>query len=234
MEVQDQLRAQGEGWLSGRDVLRFEHLELLPKQKEFVNAKDRYVLFGGGMAAGKTTAFIVKLILLSLWFPKNLILLGRKSRQDVERTTLRDFFDICPAGIYEHRVGPGIIEFYNGSQVLMFGLDALQSGSGQDIKKAQQQIKSLNLGAVFIDQLEEIEESVFEALRHRLRRAVGFQQMNFTCNPANFWAFDYFVADPKENTRYIETSMLDNKGHLPESFIQDQLSMPDELKNKYV
>lgn len=231
----EELKKQGEKWLRGEiQVKSFGDVVLNDKQTEFVNAKDRFTLMSGGFASGKTHAFIIKLILLCLWFPGNRILLGRKTRQAVEQATLPDFFDICPPGIYQHKIGPGIIEFYNGSQILLWGLDALQSGAGQDIKKAEQAIKSLNLGAVFIDQLEEVEYRVFEALDGRLRRDVGFNQMNLTTNPANFWAYDYFKANPRKFTRLIETSMMDNKKHLSDSFIESQLEKPELYVKRYV
>lgn len=234
-QTKDQYVELGQRWLKGEVTIKeFQGFKLSPKQVEFINAKDRYVCLSGGFASGKTVAFVIKLILLSVFFPGNRILLGRKTRQDVEMATLPDFFDICPENLYEHRVGDGIIEFYNGSQILLYGLDALQSGAGQDIKKAEQKIKSLNLGGVFIDQLEEIEARVFEALSGRLRRDVGLQQMNFTTNPANFWGYDYFKAHPRKNTRLIETSMLENKANLSEAFIQDQLSKPKNYVERYV
>lgn len=225
----------GKDWLEGKIVIEeFNGIKLNEKQVEFINAKDRFCLVSGGFASGKTTSFIIKLILISLFFPGNRILLGRKTRQEIERVTLPDFFDVCPQGIYEHKVGPGIIKFFNGSEIIFFGLDALQSGSGQDIKKAEQAIKSLNLGAVFIDQLEEIDQRIFEALDGRLRRNTGFLQMNLTTNPANFWAYDYFKANPRPRTRLIETSMLDNKDFLPPDFIQSQLEKPKVYVDRYV
>lgn len=227
--------ALGKRWVAGEvDIEDFNGLVFNEKQKEFVNSRERFTLVCGGFASGKTTGFIVKLYLLSMFFPGNRILLGRKSRQDVERATLPDIFDIFPEGTYEHKVGPGKIVFPNGSEIIFFGLDALQSGAGQDIKKAEQAIKSLNLGAVFIDQLEEIEEKVFTALTGRLRRNVPFQQMNFTTNPANFWAYDYFKANPRPGTKLIETSMLDNKQNLAPAFIEDQLQKPALYVKRYV
>lgn len=225
----------GKDWLAGKiKVANFQGFTLNEKQIAFVNDKSRYCLLSGGYASGKTVAFVIKLILESLFFKNNLILLGRKTRQDVERTTLQDFINICPQNLYKHKVGAGMIEFVNGSKILLFGLDALQSGAGQDIKKAEQAIKSMNLGGVYIDQLEEIEFRVFEQLSGRLRRDVGLQQMNFCTNPANFWAYDYFKVNPRVNTKLIETSMMDNKGNLSPEFIQDQLSKPKRYVQRYV
>lgn len=225
-------------WLNGNNISSLGPYKLNAKQKAFLNAKDRYCLFSGGFAAGKTLPLLLKLQLFALLFPGNRILLGRKTRQAVEQNLVPDFFEIADniglGNFFKHKVGPGKIIAGNGSEILLYGLDALQSGSGQDIKKAEQAIKSLNLGAVFIDQLEEIEFRVFEALSGRLRKKVPINQMNFTTNPANFWALDYFKVNPRKNTRLIETSMLDNKDNLPESFIEDQLARPESYKKRYV
>lgn len=227
--------ALGKRWVNNEvDIEDFNGVKFNEKQKEFINSRSRYTLLSGGFASGKTTGFIVKLYLMSVFFPGNRILLGRKTRQDVERATLPDILDVFPSGTYEHKVGPGKIVFPNGSEIIFFGLDALQSGAGQDIKKAEQAIKSLNLGAVFIDQLEEIEFRVFEALSGRLRRNVPFQQMNFTTNPANFWAYDYFKVNPRHGTKLIETSMMDNKANLSKEFIEDQLAKPKRYVDRYV
>jgi len=234
-DISKQYEELGHRWLNNQVTIEdFNGIKLNDKQKEFINSKDRYTLVSGGFASGKTTGFIIKLYLLCMFFPGNRILLGRKTRQDVERATLPDIFDIFPEGTYTHKVGPGKIEFPNGSEILFFGLDALQSGAGQDIKKAEQAIKSLNLGAVFIDQLEEVEYRVFEALSGRLRRKVPFQQMNFTTNPANFWAYDYFKVNPRPSTRLIQTSMLDNKANLSPEFIEDQLQKGELYVKRYV
>lgn len=224
----------GEKWLNGHNIKEFNGIELNEPQKKFVNNKDRYCLSYGGFGSGKTTAFNIKLYLLSMMFPGNRILLGRRTRTLVEKNLLPDVFDVFPEGTYEHKVGPGKLVFPNGSEIIFYGLDSLQSGAGQDIKKAEQEIKSLNLGAVFIDQLEEVEERVVEKLSGRLRRDVGFQQMNFTCNPANFWAYDFFLVQEKDDRAAIKTSMLDNKEHLGEDFIEDQLNKPKNYVRRYV
>jgi hypothetical protein len=159
----------GKAWLRGEiEVTEFNGIRLNPKQVAFVNAKERFTLESGGMASGKSLAFIVKFILLTQWFPGTRILIGRKTKGNAAETFLKDFVDLCPPGIYEHKVGEGKLIFMNGTEAVFFGLDALQSG-GEDLKKAIQDIKSHNFGFVFIDQLEEIEERVFDALNSRVR-----------------------------------------------------------------
>jgi len=204
-----------------------------------------YCLNSGGYGSGKSTALYIKLILMCKCFPGNRVLLGRKTLSDIDRAVLPELFDLMPPSWYEHRVKDGLINFTNGSQIILFGLDAMQSGSIADIKKAQQKLKSLNLGAYFIDQLEEVEYEVFEVLNSRLRRAdMPFRQGNMDCNPANFWAYHFFkmrqkwdgekwVDDNDGKVALYESSMLYNP-NLPWDYIRKQLGMGIDYKKRFV
>jgi hypothetical protein len=223
----------GQRWLKGEvEVTSFGELQLNPKQIAFVNSKSPELLMSGGYRSGKTVALIIKMYLLSMFFPNNRILLGRKTRSDLESATLPAVFDVFPSGTYTYKVGPGIIDFPNGSQILLYGLDT--NVGGDDTKKATQKIKGLDLGAVFIDQLEEVDESIYKQLAGRLSRKVPFHQRASTTNPANFWAYDWFKANPREGTKLIQTGMMDNKEHLPEGFIESQLQNGELYKRKFI
>ncbi len=214
--------------------------KLNPVQQEFIgDLKSDYCLNNGGFGSGKSLALYIKLYLFIKCFPGNRVLLGRKTLADIERAMLPDLFEIFPEGEYEHRVKDAVINFNNGSQIILFGLDALQSGDLGDIKKAQQKIKSLNLGAYFIDQVEEVEYEVFDALNSRLRlMKVPVRQGNMTCNPANFWAYHFFVrkcvkmgdtwVEQDNKSTLYNSSMLDNKDNLPEDYIRRQMEGHDQ------
>lgn len=196
--------------------------------------KSDFALNSGGYGSGKSLALYVKLILLLKCFPGNRILMGRKTLSDIDRAVLPELFDLMPQSWYEHRVKDGLINIDNGSQIILFGLDAMQSGGVADIKKAQQKLKSLNLGAYFIDQLEEVEYEVFEVLNSRLRRnEVPFRQGNMDCNPANFWAYDKFIANPVLGYTLFKSSMLYNP-QLPFDYIRKQLSMDEAYVRRFV
>ena len=235
-----QYKELGERWARGevdfdeKLTIGDKEWTLTPTQLKFLNARERYVLASGGIASGKTSAFLIKLILLSVCFPGNRLLLGRKTRTNVESSLLPDFFDICPPSWVEYKVGPGIIKFFNGSEILIKGLDMLQSGTESDLKKAVAEVRGLNLGGVFIDQLEEIEQKVVEVVGDRMRRNLGFQQFNATTNPANYWGSDYFIANPRPNTKSIVFNPMENKVNLPEAFIQDRLQMGETYVRKMI
>ena len=205
-------------------------------QTKFIsNFKDRFCLYSGGFASGKSLALYIKLILFCKCFHNNRVILGRRTLQDINRSILPEFLELMPPSWYRHRVKDATINFPDTkSQIILFGLDALQQGSMADIKKSQQQLKSMNIGAFFIDQLEEIEFEVFNVLDTRMRRMMPYCQGDMTTNPANFWAYDYFKANPRKGTCLIEGSMLDNKENLPPEYLQAQLDKDERFVKRYV
>ena len=225
------------GWFGGlyENGWKLKFPAYKPVQSEFISDfKSHFALDSGAFGSGKSLALYIKLILLCKCFPGNRILLGRKTLSDIDRAVLPDLFELLPTKWYEHRVKDGLINFTNGSQIVLFGLDAMQSGGVADIKKAQQKLKSLNLGGYFIDQLEEVEYEVFEVLNSRLRRNdVPFRQGNMTTNPANFWAYDPFVANPKEGYSLYQTCMLWNP-NLPGDYVLKQLGMDEAYVKRFV
>lgn len=229
----------GQKWLRGEvEIVDWEvngrKITFTETQKQFINDRSRYCLACGGIASGKTLAFLIKIQMLCLFFPDNRILLGRKSRTNVEASLLPDFFDLCPPEWVTYKVGPGIIEFFNGSEIIIKGLDVLQAGSEVELKKAIADIRGLNLGGIFIDQLEEIEIKAFEALQDRMRRDVGYQQFNATMNPANHWAYDFFKENPRPNTKYLSFSTLENSKNLPEEYLRDRLAMGESYVRRFL
>lgn len=218
-----------------------------PVQGQFVSDfQSDFCLNSGGYGSGKSLATYIKMLLLVKCFPGNRVLLGRKTLSDIDRAVLPEIFELMTdeerAG---HRVKEGVINFPNGSQIVLFGLDAMQSGGIADIKKAQQKLKSLNLGAYFIDQLEEVEYPVIEVLNSRLRRnEVPFRQGNSNCNPANFWAYHVFkrkmmwggeewIPNPNSQAALYESSMLYNP-NLPWDYIRKQLAMDEAYVRRFV
>ena len=185
--------------------------------------------------SGKTLAMLIKLILSALCIPGNNILLGRQYLSDITRALLPDIFDLLPSNLYNYKVKDGMIEFFNGSIIILMGLDAMQTGGEDSLKKAEQKLKSLNLGAFFIDQLEEIDKNVFIQLTTRIRRKGTLKQGVMTTNPANFWAYDYFIKNPHKDRDIfrIQGSTLDNPT-LDQDYIQDLLNHDEMWVERYV
>lgn len=168
-----QMEQQGRDYLDGLATIKgFGEFTFHPKQVAFINNKNRSKLFSGGMASGKTLAFVVNYILLSQWFPGSNTLIGRKAQGNAEETFMKDFVKVCPPELYTHHKGAHKIEFTNTSTAEFWGLDALQSGASDDIKKAEQKLKSHNFNFALVDQLEEVEKKVFDGIQSRMRASM--------------------------------------------------------------
>ncbi|MER3581536.1 MAG: hypothetical protein C4347_01670 [Patescibacteria group bacterium] len=208
----------------GNRILR--EWDLNEKQARFVNSTKKYVLYSGGFGCGKTLALTIKCLQLALAFPNNYGLIGRLRYSDLRNTVLKMFFDVCP---------PEFIKYYNkqdhhvvlvnGSEIIFRHLD----------KASEQGIRSLNLGFFAVDQAEEINENMFDALAARLRKDnVPIRQGLLTCNPSINWLFKFFKQDPKPDYDLIEGSTLDNKENLPEDYVEELLSKPESYRRQFV
>lgn len=235
-------------------TLKGKTYKFSPKQSEFISdMKTKFQLFSGGRGCGKSLALCVKIYIICKGYPGIRVLLGRKHISDIEKTTLQDLFKLMPRSDYEYRIKDGLINFSNGSQIVLMGLDAMQSGDIADMKKAEQKTKSLNIGAYFLDQLEEIEYAVFQKLNDTMRMTnkehgtLDYPRIGaMTTNPANFWGYHYFKLNermdedgnwlPKRepDSILLEGSMLDNSDNLPADFIKDRLNQDEATVRRFV
>ena len=200
----------------------------LPTQSKFHNSSAKYRLLAGGFGSGKTTTLSIEVLTELFRWDNNYGVIGRKDLQELKSTTLKELLDICPPQlITNHNKQDRIIKFINGSELYYMNLD--------DSREAVEKIKSLNLGFVAIDQLEEINEPIFLAFQGRLRRYNSSRNFFATCNPAGHdWMWSKFVNAPPSNEYVCFTATtLENK-YLPEDYVKELLSYPDKWVKRYV
>lgn len=205
-----------------------------PSQEKFWKSTKKYVLFSGGFGCGKSLMLCLKAVDLALKYPKNYILMGRLTYPELRDTTIKDFLSIVPPEYYDAFLkAEQKILFHNGSEIIFRHLDTI----------AESEVKSLNLGAFFIDQAEEVPKEVFYGLRGRLRRKIKDVDGNehpedlrgyLSCNPALTWLFAEFKQNPQDDFDLIEASTLENKANLSEEYINDLLKYPEVWKKQYV
>lgn len=201
-----------------------KEFDLSLKQHKFVKDEHRYALYSGGFGAGKTLALELKILYLALKYPKNTILVGRQHYQDLRDTVQKEFFELCPEQYIANYVkSERKAVLTNGSEILFRHLD----------KVSEKEIRSLNLGAFAIDQMEDVAEPVYLALKGRLRKSDTSQQGFGTSNPAPSWIFREFKQQSKPENLLIETSTLENP-HLSQAYIEDLLKYPEYWKKQFV
>lgn len=196
----------------------------------------------GAMGSGKTYAVCAEAIAWCLEQPGIRGLITRKTIPELRDTTETVFFDVLPDELFKHgkatRIGGHYNDFTfpNGSKVLFRGID--------DWKKH----KSLNLGFIAWDEMDEFDEETYVGMLARLRqrdptkegRARGARQITRrgtwgASNPEGHnWAWKRFVKDPKPGrTAYFKSTSFDNP-YLTTDYYDNLLSMPEAWIKRYV
>ena len=199
-----------------------------PSQEKFWNSKKRFVLFSGGFGCGKSMLLILKAIVLSQKYNGNYILMGRKTYPELRDALIKDFFNLCPEYLIDQWLKAETrVIFKNKSEIIFRHLDTV----------AESEIRSMNLGAAFIDQAEDISEDVFMGLQGRLRReGVGDidRRIYLSCNPKLTWLYKKFKREPGEDYDLIEASTLENAANLSPVYIDNLMKYPASYRRQYV
>ena len=198
-----------------------------PRQEIFHRSDARHRCFLGGWRGGKTYAGCAEALKQSLLYKNNRGLIGRKDFTDLRDTTVQTFFELCPEEIIEsYNKSEHFLRLKNGSEILF---RELKDGTG---------IGSLNLGWVFIDEAEEVQESMFDRLAGgRLSlKTVGRQCIWLASNPPNkdHWLFKRFFLDNNPDYFLIHSSTYENREYLPAGYIENLEKMPESWKHKYL
>jgi len=205
-------------------------IKLLPKQAEFIFSKTKEIMYSGGYGSGKSRALCYKAVIHASE-PGNIVLLVRKTMTALKKSTLKTLLEpdgqlppVLPRNSYHHDKHNSVITLNGGGQILYFGCDNEMS------------IRSMNLGAVFIDEGVELEENEYMELLYRLRNtSASFRQICIATNPGNqnHFLFDRFFKDIDENRKVITSSSLDNQ-FLIGDYVDSLKQMTGTMFSKYV
>lgn len=219
----------------------------LPKQQEALDCfgTHKHTLFAGGLGTGKTDDLAFVIAHESVKYPGNMTLTGRKSVDSFEKSTLVNILDMIPPVLIKgHNRQKHVIELVNRSLIVYPPLD--------EAKDAIKNIKSMNLGLVAVDQIEQISRAVFQAARGQLRRKRSSRKSFNTCNPAGMdWVYEDFVANENPEYGFVEarswtegvdpptckedvTPAVTDNIHLPWDTIADMLNNPSKWVKRYV
>ena len=134
-------------------------------------------------------------------YPGVRFLIGRSRLNNLKKTTLNTFRDICKKYKYTQYIinaQTSTIYFDNGSEIILSDLYNYPNDENYD------RLGSLEITGAFIDELSEISFKGFEVLTSRIRYKL--KEFNLTpklfcaSNPAQGWAKNYFYIPFKENS----------------------------------
>lgn len=224
----------------------------LPKQVKAIRGyyKHKHNLFAGGLGPGKTDTLACIAVHELLAYPGNLILVGRKTVDSFSKSTLTNILNILPPQLIKrHNQQTHEIELIAPyrSKLVYPQLDSS--------KDAIQKVKSMNLGACFFDQLEELDEEMYEAATGQMRRRNASRSAFSTCNPAGHdWVWDRWVKPGKRLSKdhfLTEASMwkkdipaptcqadvvpsVSDNIYLTWDYIADRMKKPKRYVQRYV
>ncbi len=212
----------------------------LPAQKKFHQSKAKYRLYSGAFRAGKTKAGCQEAIKLSLKYPGNRGLIGRKDYPDLRDTTQRTFFQELqlyseaygrPMGDAKFGDSEGIPGFRKGENIFRFRPEL---GAGEILfrqLKEPEDFKSLDLGWYYLDEGTETTEAMFLMLNSRLSMLHIPQRCGFiTTNPdtPSHWIHKFFIDTPNEEFEAFHTTTYANRENLPEGYIESLEGIYDD------
>lgn len=231
----------GGGWSEPEPTLEALLPPVHPRQKEAIEAIERYVLFGGAMGGSKTWWIGYYCVLLSLLFNGNRGYLSRHENATFKKTTLVVLLEEVigrTEGLYDkivsqHNKTDQFIRFVNGSVLYYGGLRPTQTDKPLD------RIKSMTLGFFGIDEATETLMEFFDLLCTRLRLILpnGTQPIYkglLTSNPEPGWVQQTFIDNELQDHIFIPSLIKDNPS-LPNDY-EEMLrrKLPPEWVEKYI
>lgn len=204
----------------------------LSKQRLFLRTTSQESCYAGGVGSGKTLSGGFKVLLTALENPGTNILIGRQSYRALEDTTKRVLLDgddkppVIPRELIETRLeAENTVTLKNGTKLLF------RSFQDFNIEK----LLSLNLGAVYVDELTEASEKVWLTLLGRLRHPAGPRIAWGTTNPnGHDWVWRRFHPDSGQAVGELFHAPTEENPHLPADYVARLRSMPKEWQRRFV
>ena len=197
------------------------------------------VLFGGAAGGGKSWVGCAWLILMCEKYPKTRWLLGRSKLDNLKKTTLNTFFEVCELWgalvnrDYHFNAGSNIITFHNKSEIYLKDLFLYPSDRNFD------SLGSLEITGAFIDEANQITEKakniVASRMRYKLDEYNRIPKLLMTCNPSKNWTYTQYYKPAKEgklktHRKFIQ-SLVDDNQYISK-YYKTQLETLDELSKQ--
>lgn len=192
----------------------------------------RYFLVTGGRGSGKSWS--VALSLLNQTDYENEVILFTRW------TLVSAFISIIPEFIQKIELmnresdfeitQSEIINRITGSKILFRGIKTSQGTATANLKSIS------GVTTWVLDEAEElVDEDVFDRIDLSVRSVLRPNRVILLMNPSykSHWIYKKFVVNKRKDTTYIETTYLDNKENLSDSFLQTAQRTKQENLHRY-
>ncbi len=182
-----------------------------PTQQQFLNAKTKYVGFGGARGGGKSWSIRVKSILLALEYPTIKICIIRKTYKELKDNHIDELKTILNGAAHYNDTDKEL-RFPNGS-IIKFQYCA----NDRDLAK----IQGIEYDVIFIDEATQMTEHQLNVIAASCRGVNRFpKRVYMTCNPGGpghqyikriFIDRRYEGKEKPENYTFVQSLLKDNK-----------------------
>lgn len=176
-----------------------------------------------GSAGSAKSHFITQKLIVRACREKIRILVCRRFHSTIRKSCFSLFKHILTEwklypGLVQIRESDFTITFPNGSEILFMGLD--DEGKLLSIH---------NIGAIFVEEADQINKDIAEQLNLRLRGTTENKQILMAFNPRTKqnWLYDFCEVNPPKNFLYLHSTYKDNP------FLDDEaIAAYDEMETR--
>ena len=224
-------------------TVKFDIGALQPKQQMFMEAKSRYVGYGGARGGGKTHVLVRKACVLALQHAGCKVLIMRRTYPELEGTIIQPMIQLINSATVDGRPAGDQIASYHATMHQYFFSNGSSIKFGHlGTKEAIHEYQGQEYDFIFMDEATHFTEDQFRMLGACLRGGKKIhRQMYITCNPGGVghqWVKRLFVSreyNKGENSRdytFIPATVEDNPVLMENSpdYVQMLDLQPDDIK----
>jgi hypothetical protein len=176
------------------------------------------IFFSGSVGSAKTIEHVHEIVKECIKTPGSRWMMVRRALKDLKRTSwlvLLNHMSDIPHLIKSYNKTEMKITFINGSEILGDSYDDM------NLTKFQ----SLELSGVDIEEVNEMPQEVYTALKLRVGRVVGVKRnrIQARCNPdtPGHWLYKYFIQDTSHPCKKVFYSLTEQNPFLPKWYIEN-------------
>ena len=207
-----------------------------PKQKRFLQAREKYVAFGGARGGGKSWAIQAKAVLLANRWDGIKILIVRRTLVELRNNHIDPMKQLL-RGIAKYNQQERKFIFENGSTV---------SFEFYDAAKDEFKYQGVQYDVIFVDEATQFLEDWLKIISSACRGVNNFpKRIYYTCNPGGpghayvkrlFVDRDFRGEEKAEDYTFIQSRVMDNKALMDANpdYITYLKNLPPKLRQMWL